>query len=100
MQKLPDVFTPPYPLFGAPQTSKINTAAPKPPREDGPGYGDGQGVGRGKAIGSSLAGIEAQKTQFPGSAQAAAAGAPAQLIARVGADGLLHFTDNVTNKTF
>lgn len=102
MQTAPDVFTPPafwgqYPAFGSGQTSVINTSVPKPATQTAPDYGDGQGLGIGQPIGNGMAGLQADKTVYPGTASS---GAPAQMTWTVDASGALHSRDNVTNKVF
>lgn len=99
----PQAFVPPafwgkYPSLGAPQTSHINTRNPPPPMETGPGYGNQFGYA--PPIGSSLAGIQQQKTIYPGPAQAQASGSRANLVFRVDQNGNLSAYDAVSNLTF
>jgi hypothetical protein len=80
-----------------------------PPWESGPGpadpglsstFGSYTGSGYGPPIGSSLAGIQAQKTLYPGPVQAQAMGAKANLVWRVDQNGVLWAYDAVSNLTF
>jgi hypothetical protein len=100
MQTAPDKFTPPanwgkYPPYGAPQTSKINTAGTPPPWELGPGPADpnisavkvqapvGNGYG---PVGQGTIGVGNIVTVPP-------QGSPAQLRFYLNPDGNLYALD-------